>query len=1530
MSRIRQMFVLMTALLCSVLGYAEVAPYTMDFNKTINTYGDWVVGTGWNHSTDPGSATTYNHYAWYGDGGSNGALGIGSQGDGYDILVTPRVKGEISIRVAKANGNDSYIEVYVMNKSPFGSVYVRGDQLVAADDYSSDIISAWTGNAATSYITVTIPAQSDYVLLGLRCNNVYIDNFKADSADIDYVKSMKIGSASISTSNFDMNDAGNIPIKLSVQIQNTGDLDIEKEEENFNYSVFAIKNNQEVAIISNRQFSQRLANGGTIYESPEFEINPADYLGTDGKYKIKLKVKENFSNTEYEIAEKEFTPVAHEAVLRVGTYNSTYENGIVMNYPPSRYATYVSFTIYNDGGAPMKVESIDLPDGFIITYPSASSFPYTVNAHSSFGPSIQLPQTALGKHAGDLVINTDAVNVPEGKFTIKLSGHIVGQNQFFIDGNMVPMNMINEGGWSTISISATNTVNNSMALMAKSEAPTKLISPLVSVAEGEKLTFEAARSNNSPELKVYYSTDRKNWTLAKTVTGDELSNEMITTDYGGNQLYPFSSFEVNIPSGNKYIAFESAAIYLDNVLIGEEVPIEGADVAIKSFSAENTGTVNTPWEINVALYNTTMNAVAADTYTASLFIDDAKVASANAIEIAGQKDTRFGFVYTPTSTGTKTAKVKFEGSDWSLESDPVTFTVEAESNIRVIRVGQHTEAKEVSPYSMSNNYAESEAIYTSDLLKLKPGTKINKIRYRGAFGSYANEFNQNLSLWIENTVENGFNTDEPLQLHPTAGMTAIATSAPTKLSKRGSITTSYPYEITESATIVEFDLDEPFIYNGGNIRIVSTNASAGTTGQVYFEADGTITDKAMGRTSWSTPISSNFTLQSLPVVYFGIESVPSVITGTITDKETGAPVSELTIEAQDEDGVTYSAVTDEDGKYELSIYQDMHPFVLKVTKDGYLPIKRTVTPSGESVEDFEIEYAKGLFVDQVNHPANGVKNYEIKVSATVLNAMSTSQQPDYVASLLLAGEKVAQVDAVEVGAGETETLNFTFTPHVTGNQPIVIRIEHANEFVSESEPKTINIDDEMYEGRVQVSEYSNVFQTYAPFYGRDYGTHAEMIIDKDGIEFGPGTIIKGITFRGRVGGSETIFKDMDIKAYLENTDDGSLAPLASFVPRDVEQMTKIVDTTLSICGGGTNDNPIDVFTIPIEEGFEYTGNHMRLVLMTANKEMTNIDAWWCNGNQHQSDNHAYVRTMGYNEFNNGKTYGSWRDNIMGYPTIYMDIETFKTIDGTVTGTGNVDLSGATVKLVSGNIEYAGETDSDGSYSIKVAQPTLDYTASANLKGYRDASEEVSFKEGNKTWNAFLRAYYDNNFIANQYAAVSLPFSLTEEEMSELGKFYTFEGINQGQIYFVEAENVNANSPYVFQAANDGYLFENHAATISYEPMEEVRNNVMFVGAEDNMTLDSNDYNKYFVIDSSTGNFVKAVNSDIDMYTAYLSGNDLDDDMLTFKEGVLDGIDSIRDDSGEIRIYTIDGRQIDPNSRIERGIYIINGKKVLVK
>ena len=91
------------------------------------------------------------------------------------------------------------------------------------------------------------------------------------------------------------------------------------------------------------------------------------------------------------------------------------------------------------------------------------------------------------------------------------------------------------------------------------------------------------------------------------------------------------------------------------------------------------------------------------------------------------------------------------------------------------------------------------------------------------------------------------------------------------------------------------------------------------------------------------------------------------------------------------------------------------------------------------------------------------------------------------------------------------------------------------------------------------------------------------------------------------------------------------------------------------------------------------------------------------------------------------------------PVVYFGISPTKNISGTVTfWKDKAPAEGAKVTLRSGEVEYYGTTEADGTYSIDVIKHSLVYDMIVSLDGYEDTVVEgISFAEGDVVKDAEL-------------------------------------------------------------------------------------------------------------------------------------------------------------------------------------------------
>lgn len=190
-------------MLCVLLGYTNVlaetvSPYTVDFNTNPGTSShDFAVASSWGHivptSDYDGYGPYYMTYSYSAEEGIDGSGTLNAYkqyaGDNFggevvtDLLVTPVVSGKIELYV-KANNlaNTSYpsfVEFYTLNEA--ATAKVKQISSFTADQYTPSSIEGWS----TVTINVSTPQR-----IGIRAQNVYLDNFSATSAEI--VKNKKL------------------------------------------------------------------------------------------------------------------------------------------------------------------------------------------------------------------------------------------------------------------------------------------------------------------------------------------------------------------------------------------------------------------------------------------------------------------------------------------------------------------------------------------------------------------------------------------------------------------------------------------------------------------------------------------------------------------------------------------------------------------------------------------------------------------------------------------------------------------------------------------------------------------------------------------------------------------------------------------------------------------------------------------------------------------------------------------------------------------------------------------------------------------------------------------------------------------------------------------------------------------------------------------------------------------------------------------------------------------------------------------
>lgn len=202
---------------------------------------------------------------------------------------------------------------------------------------------------------------------------------------------------------------------------------------------------------------------------------------------------------------------------------------------------------------------------------------------------------------------------------------------------------------------------------------------------------------------------------------------------------------------------------------------------------------------------------------------------------------------------------------------------------------------------------------------------------------------------------------------------------------------------------------------------------------------------------------------------------------------------------------------------------------------------------------------------------------------------------------------------------------------------------------------------------------------------------------------------------------------------------------------------------------------------------------------------------------------------------------------------------------------------------------------------------------------------TAFTADNLTYNRVL--------TSGTKTTVCLPFSLTAEEASALGSFYTLKGLADNTLTFESATTVEANKPYLFIPKTDKFAEYTQKEIAVTGELSQVAadNNATMVGTLQRTTLRSNAEATLYAYND--GNFVK-ISSTADAYLpafrAYISvptstaaklAIRLDDKTTGISMGTAES-------EADAPVYTVDGLQV--TNPVSKGVYIKNGKKFVVK
>lgn len=897
-----------------------VQNYTMDFNKSISTTAhDFKVGSGWGHivgkyTTEGWSSEDYYvSYTYSSTDGRNGsgAIKVGSQtiGDDYnydvgpvnDLLVTPAITGKASIWVKKTSSwSSSTIKFYAVTLE--NGNYKMGDQ-----------IEVEIPELSTDWVQINLPEQNNQYI-GIRAENLYIDDFAADNADIELQKSLLVSKVSYKGKDkVDCDADGKFPVEYEVTINNNGDLDLTEGTEGYSLSVRNYSKNK--AVVFTQPLKGNLAVGASTTVTVSGTANCNTYPDRN-----RYDVYEDLTNTSKSGAWIE--PVPYKPVLTMRNDDGKIDNGTeTFAWGMVNASTDKTFKISNDGAAPLNITKVVVPDGFT----TSLAAPLTIAAHETKDFTVTMTAEKPGIYSGEFKVSGEGVD----DFSFNVSGTVLDPAKYYanFNDNQIPAGAYAEDGWSVAQRDVASSDNPYLLSNGSQDKDNKFVTPLLKVAEGEKMSVDVARTNyytggEGVYLNVYYSTDRTNWTLARKITANELSE-----DRAVNYTYYYSKLKTfvidNIPAGNYYIGFGAGYTSIDNIYGFEKVDV-AHDLMLTASKLPATAVVNNAYTATATLLNVNAKDEAADSYTASLYVDGEVVATAPAKAIASGEKAEFSFSYTPHKAGVAEAYIEFKNAadNYTVASEKVSVDVKEEQATGTVTVGNGNTTSNktaIDWYDANGSGAHMDNLYKPEMLEkygLKKGAKITSVSYTGT----------------------SFNDKTVSDILLTAYVGAVDTA---KFEAGKNYESLQKVDVYTGKSTIDFvdgktytttiTLPEPIIWDGTSAIRVLTYVKADKYVNVKFNADDSDNNSYYG--SGAPGEASSLSAKPTAVAEFGIQTEPSVMSGKVTWKNKAVAGATVTLTSGD---VIYTGASDDKGAYSIDVIQNDKKYNLTVSAPGYI------------------------------------------------------------------------------------------------------------------------------------------------------------------------------------------------------------------------------------------------------------------------------------------------------------------------------------------------------------------------------------------------------------------------------------------------------------------------------------------------------------------------------------------------------------------------------------------------------------------
>ena len=223
--------------------------------------------------------------------------------------------------------------------------------------------------------------------------------------------------------------------------------------------------------------------------------------------------------------------------------------------------------------------------------------------------------------------------------------------------------------------------------------------------------------------------------------------------------------------------------------------------------------------------------------------------------------------------------------------------------------------------------------------------------------------------------------------------------------------------------------------------------------------------------------------------------------------------------------------------------------------------------------------------------------------------------------------------------------------------------------------------------------------------------------------------------------------------------------------------------------------------------------------------------------------------------------------------------------------------------------------------------------------YKAASQTLTFAEDGSTPNFAAGTYpavsLDRTFSTDNYSTLVLPFALTADETADaFEEVYELGAVEGQSIKLAKATEIAAGKPYLVKAkkttlsVSDKALDPATTVTNTVVKSADEKTTATFVGTFSPVELTSANENTYVVSSNTLYEVTSVVN--VRAYRGYFTvatTSGVKNFVLDFGNGETTNIEALESETGDKVIYNLAGQRVQ---KAQKGIFIVNGKKVVIK